>query len=221
MNRTKIAVLISGRGSNLKAILESTKLVDLIEVIAVISNNPEASGLLFAKERQIPTLVLDHRLFSTRTQFDEQLVRVLDELNPDLIVLAGFMRILTNTFTDHYTGKILNIHPSLLPKFKGLNTHERAIESGEVEHGVSIHFVTSELDGGPILSQAKLTVNPNETPSSLATRVLQLEHQLYPATLSYMSQHQLSLKDSQIHKDGVILHYPLQLEELLNEYNTD
>ena len=131
------------------------------------------------------------------------------------------MRILTRTFTDHFAGRILNIHPSLLPKFKGLHTHERAIESREVEHGVSIHFVTSELDGGPILAQAKLKISFDDSPDSLATRVLQLEHKLYPAILYHMKNHHIILSDSKIFRDGIPLTHPLQLEELLDEYNVN
>lgn len=152
--------------------------------VLVLSNDPEAGGLAKAKAMGIPTTVVDHRPFGKdRAGFEAELTRVLDEAAPDIICLAGFMRILTPEFTGHWVGRVLNIHPSLLPKYKGLNTHARAIEAGDAEAGCTIHEVTADLDGGPILGQARVPIAPEDTPDSLAAKVLVWEHKLYPEVL--------------------------------------
>ncbi len=181
---TKIAVLISGRGSNFKALLEASLLGTLNGTItAVVSNNKDAAGLDVAREHDIATHVLEPRPNESRVAYDQRLIRLLDQINADWLALAGFMRILGPELVSRYIGKLVNIHPSLLPAYIGLNTHERVINAGEQFHGATVHFVTEELDGGPIISQQSLEIQPKDTPESLAYRVLQIEHQLYPRAL--------------------------------------
>ncbi len=160
-------------------------------ISAVISNRPDAEGLAFAEAAGIPTRTLDHKAFDSREAFDQQLMASIDTFQPDYIVLAGFMRILSAQFVAHYANRLINIHPSLLPKFKGLNTHRRAIEAGETEHGATVHFVTAELDDGPIILQVSVPVLPDDTEETLAARVLVEEHKLYPDALRRLiQQHQ-------------------------------
>ena len=176
-----IVILISGRGSNMISIVEAMQNGSLpITVAAVISNRPEAPGLDYAKRLDIATDVIDHTDFESREYFDQALAQKIDSYSPDLIVLAGFMRILTTEFVEQFEGKLINIHPSLLPKFKGLNTHQRVIDAGEKEHGASVHFVTPELDDGPVVLQASVAVLDTDTAKTLAARVLEQEHKLYP-----------------------------------------
>lgn len=184
-----VVVLISGRGSNLKAILDARD--PLIAIRAVISNRADAAGLFYAQVADIPTAVLEHTQFANREAFDSALSELIDSFAPDVVVLAGFMRILTPAFVQHYAGRLINIHPSLLPEFKGLNTHQRVLEAGCRYHGATVHYVTEELDSGAILAQAQLEVLPEDTPESLATRVLTLEHQLYPAVLRRLAEAKL------------------------------
>ena len=200
----KGVILISGSGSNLQSIIDNTAKIDL-DIQAVISNKEEAFGLKRAKIENIPTHVLNHTQFPTREAFDQQLSQIIDQYSPDIIILAGFMRILTAGFTRKYVGKILNIHPSLLPKFQGLNTHQRALDAGENEHGVSIHFVTDELDGGPIIAQSRIQVLTNDTAESLAKRVLTEEHKLFPKVIHCFAQGRLSLKDNHVILDNQCL----------------
>jgi phosphoribosylglycinamide formyltransferase-1 len=177
----KLVILISGRGSNMVSIINAIEQDGLpVEIVAVISNRPAALGLDYAKKAGIQTVVVDHTLFDSREQFDQHLANTIDGYTPDLIILAGFMRILTAGFVSHYANRLLNIHPSLLPKFKGLNTHQRAIEANEAEHGATVHFVTEELDDGPIVLQARVPILEDDDADSLAQRVLVQEHQLYP-----------------------------------------
>ncbi|MDH5357955.1 MAG: phosphoribosylglycinamide formyltransferase [Gammaproteobacteria bacterium] len=179
-----IVILISGRGSNMISIVEAVKNNSLpVTVTAVISNRPDASGLDFAQQAGIETAVIDHKEFESREQFDQALADKIDNYSPDLVILAGFMRILTAEFVEHFAGKLINIHPSLLPKFKGLNTHQRAIDAGEKEHGASVHIVTPELDDGPVVLQARVPVLADDTASTLAARVLEQEHKLYPEAI--------------------------------------
>ena len=172
--------LISGSGSNLQSIIDANQPIDLR---AVISNNPDAYGLERAHVAGITTHVVDHRGWLDRAKYDEELMAVIDEYNPGLVVLAGFMRILGEAFVEHYTNRIINIHPSLLPKFPGLHTHKRAIESGEQEHGATVHFVIPEVDAGPIIIQAAVPVFDDDTPDTLAARVLHEEHRIYPEAI--------------------------------------
>ena len=179
-----IVILISGRGSNMISIVEAVKNGTLpVNVSAVISNRPDAAGLIYAQNAGINTAVIDHKQFESRELFDQALANEIDSHSPDLVILAGFMRILTTEFVEHFAGKLVNIHPSLLPKFKGLHTHQRAIDAGEKEHGASVHIVTPELDDGPVVLQARVPVLENDTADSLAARVLEQEHTLYPAAI--------------------------------------
>jgi phosphoribosylglycinamide formyltransferase-1 len=176
-----IVILISGRGSNMEAIVEACALQQWpARVNAVISNKATASGLAWAAQRGIATATVDHKAFDGREAFDAELARVIDQHAPDLVVLAGFMRILTPGFVRHYENRLLNIHPSLLPAFPGLHTHQRAIQAGCKLAGATVHFVTPELDHGPIVAQAAVPVLPGDTPQALAERVLVQEHQIYP-----------------------------------------
>ncbi|MFD2366520.1 phosphoribosylglycinamide formyltransferase [Pseudoduganella sp. GCM10020061] len=176
-----IVILISGRGSNMEAIVRAAQAEKWpARIAAVIANKPDAGGLAFAAQHGIPTAVVSNKEFSTREAFDAELQKTIDKFAPDLVVLAGFMRILTAGFVEHYAGRMLNIHPSLLPKFPGLHTHEQALEAGETEHGATVHFVTAQLDHGPVLGQVAVPVLPGDTPDSLAARVLVEEHKLYP-----------------------------------------
>ncbi|MEY1555476.1 phosphoribosylglycinamide formyltransferase [Yoonia sp. R2331] len=179
----RVAILISGGGSNMVALVQSMMGDHPARPVLVLSNKADAGGLQKAADLGIPTSAISHKDFPDRDAFDAALSARLKEAAPDIICLAGFMRIFTPGFTTHWQGKILNIHPSLLPKHKGLNTHARALDAGDVDHGCTVHEVTADLDDGPILGQARLTVAPDDTPDTLAQRVLPLEHALYPAVL--------------------------------------
>ena len=182
----RIVVLISGSGSNLQAIIDACKATDYPgEVVGVISNKAEVFGLTRAENANIPHQVLSHKEYDSRENYDQALVSAIDDYNPDLVVLAGFMRILTPAFVQHFSGKLLNIHPSLLPKYQGLNTHQRAIDANDKEHGVSVHFVTEELDGGPVILQAKVPIFPEDTADDLASRIHVQEHKIYPLVINW------------------------------------
>ena len=201
-----LVVLISGTGSNLQAIIDACKSGRINgKISAVISNKPDAYGLTRAKDASIPTAVLENKTFSNRDDYDQALIQVIDEFKPDLIIMAGFMRILTPTFVNHYAGKMLNIHPSLLPKYQGLHTHQRAIDGGDSEHGASVHFVTEELDGGPIVLQAKVPVFEDDDASELAQRVHVQEHLIYPIVVNWFCQNRLMMKDDKAWLDGECL----------------
>lgn len=198
-----VVVLISGSGSNLQAIIDGIAGGHIpARIGAVISNRAEAYGLERAKNAGITPLVLDHRAFEGREAFDAALIELIDAQQPDVVLLAGFMRILTPAFVRHYQGRLLNIHPSLLPKFKGLHTHQRALEAGETEHGCSVHFVTEELDGGPIVAQAIVSIAPNDTAETLAKRVLVGEHHVYPLALRWFAEGRLRLTTNGVELDG-------------------
>lgn len=202
----KLVVLISGSGSNLQAIIDATHNSDShFQVCAVISNKAEAYGLTRAQNAGIPTAILNHKDYAGREAFDQALVNCIDQYQPDLVVLAGFMRILTPVFTEHYTGRLLNIHPSLLPKHKGLNTHVRALEEGDTQHGCSVHFVSAELDGGPVVIQAVLDIDATDTADSLAQRVHALEHQIYPMAVHWFANQRLQLTTQGASLDGNLL----------------
>ncbi|MGD9786603.1 MAG: phosphoribosylglycinamide formyltransferase [Sulfuricellaceae bacterium] len=186
----RIVILISGRGSNMQAVLEA----DLpVRVAAVISNKADAPGLETARRHGVETLVVDHRDHDGREAFDAALAQQIDRHAPDLVVLAGFMRILTPGFVEHYAGRLINIHPSLLPAFTGLDTHARALAEGVKLHGCTVHFVTNELDRGPIVAQAAVPVLPDDTPETLAARVLAQEHRLYPQAIRWFAEDKLAL----------------------------
>lgn len=179
-----IVVLISGSGSNLQAIIDATAMGELpVAIRAVISNKGEAYGLERARAAGIDTVVIDHTLFDGREAFDAELRRTIDSYQPGLVVLAGFMRILSDGFVHHYAGRMLNIHPSLLPRYKGTNTHARAIAAGDSEAGCSVHLVTAELDSGQVLLQARVPILEGDTAETLAARVLEQEHQIYPEAI--------------------------------------
>ena len=179
-----IVILISGRGSNMEAVVRAARDEQWpARIAAVISNKADAGGLAFAAAHGIPTAVVANKDYASRAEFDAALQDTIDRFAPDLVVLAGFMRILTAPFVAHYEGRMLNIHPSLLPMFPGLHTHEQALASGVAEHGATVHFVTAELDHGPMVAQAVVPVLPGDTPDILAARVLVEEHQLYPRAI--------------------------------------
>ncbi len=188
-----IVILISGRGSNMEAVVRAAKAEQWpARVVAVVSNRADAKGLAFAAENGITTAVVANRDYQSRAEFDAALQTVIDGFAPDLVVLAGFMRILTAPFVGHYAGRMLNIHPSLLPRFPGLATHESAICSGVAEHGATVHFVTAELDHGPIVAQAKVPVLPGDTKETLSERVLAQEHLLYPRAIRWFIEGKLT-----------------------------
>lgn len=185
----RVAILISGGGSNMVRLVESMTADHPARAVLVLSNDPDAKGLARARDLGVPTASVDHRPFAgDRAAFEAALAEPLDAAAPDIVCLAGFMRVLTPAFVDRYRGRMMNIHPSLLPKFRGLDTHARAIAAGEAEHGCTVHEVTAALDDGPILGQARLRIAPQDTPQTLAARVLELEHRLYPAVLRRVAE---------------------------------
>ncbi|ACV27099.1 phosphoribosylglycinamide formyltransferase [Kangiella koreensis] len=193
---SNIVVLISGNGSNLQAIIDSVQngAIDGC-VSAVISNKPDVYGLERAEKAGIPAIAVDHSQFSSRSDFEQALIQTIDQYQPNLVVLAGFMRILSSEFVQHYLGTMLNIHPSLLPKYPGLNTHKRVLENGDKEHGTSVHFVTAELDGGPIIAQRSFHVTADDNEESLQKKIQQQEHKLYPEVVSWFCSGRLQFKD--------------------------
>lgn len=198
----RYVVLISGSGTNLQALLDAKERGEIPgEIAAVISNRPDAKGLERAQRHGIQGLVLDHKQYPDRETYDAALMSTIDSLLPDLVVLAGFMRILTPAFVHHYEGRLLNIHPSLLPAYKGLHTHQRAIDAGETRHGCSVHFVTPELDGGPVIAQAHVPVLTDDTSETLAARVQRMEHPLYVRVVGLFMSGQLTLD----RESGIVL----------------
>jgi phosphoribosylglycinamide formyltransferase-1 len=201
-----VVVLLSGSGGNLQAMIDSFKGDEQpVRIRAVISNRADAFGLQRARDAGIPTHVLDHKQFEGREAFDAALIELIDGFAPQLVVLAGFMRILSGDFVRHYQGRLLNIHPSLLPRYKGLHTHQRALEAGDSEHGCSVHFVTEELDGGPLVVQAVITVELQDTPDTLAQRVHVQEHRIYPLAMRWFAEGRLSLGADGALLDGQLL----------------
>jgi phosphoribosylglycinamide formyltransferase-1 len=200
----RIVILISGRGSNMRALFEA-KLPG--KIVAVISNNPTAAGLDYARQQDIETRVINHRDFADRSAFDTALANEVDSFAPDLVVLAGFMRILTEAFVLRFAGRILNIHPSLLPAFPGVNTHQRALDEGVRLHGCTVHFVTTALDHGPIIIQAAVAVLPDDDEATLASRVLEQEHHIFPLAVRWFLDNRISLRDGQVRIDST-LHFP-------------
>lgn len=205
-----VVVLVSGRGSNLQALLDARAAGRLdVDFRAVISNHPGAFALERAERAGIAVEVVDHREHRGREAFDAALVEAIDRHSPALIVMAGFMRILTDGFIDHYAGRMLNIHPSLLPELPGLHTHERAIAAGQREHGATVHFVTAELDSGPGVIQARVPILENDTPDRLATRVLEQEHRIYPLAVQWFAQGRLRFDGHTAWLDGRPLERPV------------
>lgn len=198
-----VVVLLSGSGSNLQALIDNTSASDSpVRIRAVISNRADAYGLERAKAVGIDTALLEHQGFDGREAFDAALMALIDGFEPDLVVLAGFMRILSGGFVRHYQSRLLNIHPSLLPRYKGLHTHRRALEAGDAEHGCSVHFVTEELDGGPLVVQAVVPVATDDTEQSLAQRVHLQEHQIYPLAVRWFAEGRLRLGEQGALLDG-------------------
>jgi phosphoribosylglycinamide formyltransferase-1 len=206
-----IVVLISGTGSNLQAIIDARARGELpVEICAVVSNNPRAPGLERARRAGIPAIAIDHAQYAAREQFDAALQTEIDSFAPRLVVLAGFMRILTPAFVAHYAGRLLNVHPSLLPKYRGLNTHQRALDAGDTEHGASIHYVTTELDGGPVVLQARVPVLPGDTAQTLRARVQEQEHRIYPLAIRWIAENRLQWRDDRAWFDERELVAPIQ-----------
>jgi phosphoribosylglycinamide formyltransferase-1 len=197
-----LVILISGRGSNMQALIEA-KLP--LRITAVISNRPDAAGLEIAKKHGLETRVLDQRTYPGREAFDAALVEAIDTYEPDLVALAGFMRILGDSFVNHYRDKLMNVHPSLLPAFPGLNTHARALKEGVKIHGCTVHFVTSQVDHGPIISQAAVQIMPHDTEDALATRVLQQEHRIYPEAVRWFMEGRLKLSHNHVAVDNAVV----------------
>lgn len=197
--RTRVAVLVSGRGSNMAALIKAAEAANYpAEIVKVISNRPDAGALKTAADAGIKTAVVDHKAFKSKSDFEAVIAAAIEASGADLICLAGFMRILSAAFVARYRGRILNIHPSLLPAFTGLNTHARALEAGVTIHGCTVHFVSAELDAGPILVQAAVPVRADDTAETLAARVLAEEHQIYPLALAAVSTGRIRLDGDRI-----------------------
>ncbi len=215
MKKLSLVVLISGNGSNLQAIIDAIESGDLnAQIQAVISNRPDAYGLKRAQRHNVPAICIDHRNFSNRDSFDRELQQEIDSFKPDLIVLAGYMRILTSRFIHHYYPRMLNIHPSLLPKYRGLNTHQQVLDNADRIHGVSIHIVTPELDSGPVILQGEFAVKPDDNSASLQSKVHQLEHRMYPIIIQWISEQRLKLAQDSIIFDDNLLQRPIHFNEL-------
>jgi phosphoribosylglycinamide formyltransferase-1 len=212
-SRLSAVVLISGGGTNLQALIDAVEAGQLdITIRAVLSNRPDAYGLTRAREAGIETRCIAHESFEDRDAFDAALAEAIAGLEPDIIILAGFMRILSADFVARFEGRILNIHPSLLPKYPGLNTHQRALDAGDAWHGVTVHFVTAELDGGPPIIQARVPILPGDDADTLAARVLEVEHRIYPEAVRLLASGRLEWREHRACVDGEPLEMPLQFE---------
>ena len=210
MPKASLVVLISGSGSNLQAIIDAIENKDIdAEIKAVISNKATAYGLERASKADIETYIVDHKQFPDRESFDRAMIDIIDPFKPDLVILAGFMRILSDAFIDHYQHRLINIHPSLLPKYKGLNTHQQAIDNHDTIHGASVHYVSHELDSGPIVIQAEVPVLQTDNAETLASRVLKEEHVIYPMVIRMHTEGRLTYNDGQLNLDGRPLKEPL------------
>lgn len=210
----KIVVLVSGNGSNLQAIMDACQKGQIkAQIAAVISNKPDVYALERAKLAHIPTHVVNHQAYAERESFDAAVAEIIDQYQPDLIVLAGYMRILTPDFVERYAGKMLNIHPSLLPKYPGLHTYQRALDAGDTEHGTSVHFVTEQLDGGPIILQAKVPIFPEDQVDDIAERVITQEHLIYPLVIKWFIDERLQMKQGKAYLDN----HPLPVQGFSSE----
>ena len=208
--RLPVVVLISGSGTNLQALIDTAGAGAPFRICGVISNRAGAPGLQRAAAAGIPTRVVDHTQFADRESFDAALAAAVEAFAPGLVVMAGFMRILTTAFVNHFAGRMVNIHPSLLPAFQGLHTHRRALDAGVSEHGASVHFVTDELDGGPVIAQARVPVTADDDERSLGARVLAREHVLLPNVVTWFAEGRLALRDHHVWYRGAALHEPIQ-----------
>ncbi len=214
-NKQSVVVLISGSGSNLQAIIDRSLLDDSqYEVKAVISNKEGAYGLTRAENHNIPQHVIKHNEFDSREDFDQAMIDIIDDYKPKLVVLAGFMRILSAGFVQHYANKLLNIHPSLLPKYQGLHTHQRAIDAGDKIHGVSVHFVTEELDGGPVIIQSQIEIEKHDTAESLQDKIHLREHIIYPLCVNWFCSDKVHSKNETVYIDGEAISQALIYEDL-------
>lgn len=212
----RIVVLISGNGSNLQAIIDDIH-DDEIEanIVAVISNKPDAYGLQRAEQAGIEAIVVNSKDSTFREEYDQQLKQAIDQYQPDLVVLAGFMRILSDEFVNHYHGRLINIHPSLLPKYQGLNTHQRVIDAGDTHHGASVHFVIPELDAGPLILQAEVAIHNDDTAETLAQRVHTQEHIIYPLVIKWFAEGRVKMVDNKTFKDGKELSHDAAMLHLI------
>jgi phosphoribosylglycinamide formyltransferase-1 len=209
----KTAILISGSGTNLQSFIDRVAQGDVsIDLCGVFSNRPDAYGLTRAQDAGIDTLCIEHGRFDTREQFDQAVAQAIAPWQPDLLVLAGFMRILSPWFVQHFAGRILNIHPALLPLYPGLNTHQRVLDAGDTDHGSTVHFVTEELDGGPRILQGRIRVAPSTDPDELMHRVQAVEHQIYPTSADWFGSGRLQMKDGATWLDGKRLDEPVVLD---------
>ena len=201
-----IVVLISGGGSNMQALIQDAQITDApYQIVGVISNRADAGGLQHAQRANIASKVIDHQHYDGRQAFDQAMIEHIDSWQPDLIVLAGFMRILTDDFVNHYLGRMINIHPALLPQYAGLNTHQRVIDAGEKYHGASVHYVIPELDAGPVILQARLELQAGESANDLAARVLKIEHQIYSQSVRLISEGHITFEENTVYLDGELL----------------
>ena len=196
---TKAVILISGSGSNLQAFIDQVKQERLdIDIALVVSNKENAYGLERAQLANIPTACINHKDFSSRLLFDQALIKEIDQHSPDIVILAGFMRILTSEFVEHFENRLINIHPSLLPKYPGTNTHQRALDAKDEWHGASIHFVVTEVDAGPIILQGRMPINQHDTADTLQQRIHKIEHQIYPLAVKWLSEKRLTIFDGEV-----------------------
>ena len=212
--RLPVVVLISGGGTNLQALIDAAAAGQPFTIAGVVSNRPDAFGLTRATRAGIRTAIVDHTCHDDRESFDQALAECVDGFAPRLVCLAGFMRILTPGFVAHYRGRMLNIHPSLLPRYRGLHTHQRALDAGDSEHGATVHFVTDELDGGPRIIRARVPVQAGDTAERLAARVLAQEHQIYPLAVRWLAEGRLRLGPDGAELDGRVLTEPIALEAI-------
>lgn len=214
----RLVVLVSGKGSNFEAVVQATRSGQIpAQVVALISNRPQAGALERATRLGIPAKVINHQTYPDRTAFDQALMTTIDAYEPDLVILAGFMRILTPGFVEHYLGRLINIHPSLLPQYPGLHTHARALADQVRQHGASVHFVTQDLDGGPVVLQAAVPIQEGDTAERLAERVHAIEHRLYPLAITWFVMGRLRLEHNRATLDGSPLEGPLRLESMTAE----
>ena len=205
-----LVVLISGSGSNLQAVIDAVTSGEIsANLTAVISNNAEAYGLERARLAGIPAIALIHTDYNSRDDFDRVLQQTIDEYSPDLVILAGFMRLLGDDFVNHYRGRMLNIHQSLLPKYRGLNTHQRVLDAGDTQHGATVHFVTPELDSGPLIIQVSVAVDNNDNATTLAARVLEQEYLIYPLAITWFVNQRLRFEQGQVLLDDNVLTQPI------------
>lgn len=214
--RLPIVVLISGNGSNLQAIIDASRQGLPVDIRAVISNRSSAYGLQRAARAGIAGVLINHDEFRSREDFEHALREKIDSFEPQLIVLAGFMRILGDDFVRHYQGKLINIHPSLLPKFRGLNTHQRALDAHETTHGATVHYVTPELDDGPAILQARVSIQPGDNAAILAKRVQQKEHDIYPLAIRWIAESRIQYRDGRVYFDSRLLNQPIEFTPELN-----